>query len=355
MGPPGPASDHPTLDRSNAIAALRALALGAAGALAASQLHLPAPLLMGPAVATLVAVIAGVRLYLPNRARDVALLIIGITIGLTATQEAVASIVRWPVSFALLTLSIIVTMLAGRTVLQRGWGYDGTTAATASMPGHLSYAIGMSTVTNCDTVAVSLIHSLRGALLLFLVPLAASLSGLPPVVREEAGTVSIHWPVLVLGIAIAVAASLILTRLRIAAPLLIGGMLGGVIIRLSGLAVGEMPALLQWPAFVILGTLIGTRFSGVKLADAGRHAVAGVAFVATALVSGVGMAAVASLLLGLPLATMLVAYVPGGLEISAAMSVALGLDATFVAAHHVFRLLILPFLAILLIPNTTSH
>jgi len=340
------------LDRSHAIAALRALSIGAAGAVAASLLHLPAPLLMGPALATIAAVLAGMQLNLPSVARDAALVIIGLTIGLTATQEAVASVVRWPVSFALLTLSIVVTMLAGRTVLRLGWGYDRTTAATASMPGHLSYAVGLSMVTNCNVPAVSLIHSVRVTLLLFLVPLTVTFSGLPQAADEPTSVAAIAWPVLALGVASAVAAGLGLKRINVAAPLLIGSMLSGIAIRLSGLAVGEMPALLQWPAFVTLGTLIGTRFSGVRLAEAGRHVLAGVAFTTTALASGLGMAAIASILLGLPLATMLVAFVPGGLEVSAAMSVALGLDPTFVAAHHVFRLLVLPFLAAVLIPNT---
>ena len=44
---------------------------------------------------------------------------------------------------------------------------------------------------------------------------------------------------------------------------------------------------------------------------------------------------------GMDLIAILIAFAPGGLETMAAMSVILGIDPTFVASHHVARLLML--------------
>ena len=52
-------------------------------------------------------------------------------------------------------------------------------------------------------------------------------------------------------------------------------------------------------------------------------------------------AVLAHWLTGMDLIAVLIAFAPGGLETMAAMSVVLGIDPTFVASHHVARLLML--------------
>ncbi|MDP3527334.1 MAG: AbrB family transcriptional regulator, partial [Hoeflea sp.] len=50
---------------------------------------------------------------------------------------------------------------------------------------------------------------------------------------------------------------------------------------------------------------------------------------------------VAHWITGMDLMVVLIAFAPGGLETMAAMAVILGIDPTFVATHHVARLLML--------------
>ena len=52
-------------------------------------------------------------------------------------------------------------------------------------------------------------------------------------------------------------------------------------------------------------------------------------------------AVLASELVGLPPAVLLLAFAPGGVEVMAAIAIETGLEPAFVAAHHVFRLLAL--------------
>jgi hypothetical protein len=46
-------------------------------------------------------------------------------------------------------------------------------------------------------------------------------------------------------------------------------------------------------------------------------------------------------LVGLPPAALLLAFAPGGVEVMAALAVETALEPAFVAAHHVFRLILL--------------
>lgn len=57
---------------------------------------------------------------------------------------------------------------------------------------------------------------------------------------------------------------------------------------------------------------------------------------------------------GLNPSLLFVAFAPGGVEAMAAIAVQSGLDPTFVAAHHVFRLLLLTVLVPLLLRRTTT-
>jgi uncharacterized membrane protein AbrB (regulator of aidB expression) len=113
---------------------------------------------------------------------------------------------------------------------------------------------------------------------------------------------------------------------------------------LTDVAPGVLPEWLILPAFLVLGALIGTRFSGVTMAHLMSGLLAGVAITVVA----VGFAGLASLpvawALEMPVAHVLVAFSPGGLETMIAMGAVLGVVPGFVAACHVARLMVLTVL-----------
>jgi membrane AbrB-like protein len=129
--------------------------------------------------------------------------------------------------------------------------------------------------------------------------------------------------------------------LRMPAAFLIGAMLVSTLAHLTGLVEGMVPAWLSIPSFVIMGVMIGTRFSGVRLRDLARYAGAGLMTTCIAVAIAGVAAYFASWLTGLPLAPMLVAFAPGGVETMAAIALLINADPAFVAAHHVMRLFIL--------------
>ena len=90
-----------------------------------------------------------------------------------------------------------------------------------------------------------------------------------------------------------------------------------------------------------MGSLIGTRFVGVDRGALAGAILAGL--VCTLVACGVAAlgAVLASEIVGLPPAVLLLAFAPGGVEVMAAIAIETGLEPAFVAAHHVFRLLVL--------------
>jgi membrane AbrB-like protein len=147
-----------------------------------------------------------------------------------------------------------------------------------------------------------------------------------------------------LAVMMALVLAPVLGRIGAPAPILLAGMMIGAAARLTEVAPGGVS---HWVAYIVLaaiGTLIGTRFSGIALRDLRACALAG--FAGTLLATGLATAAAvaAAPIVGMPLVHVLVAFAPGGLETMAALGAAIGANAGFVAAAHVGRLLLLSVL-----------
>ena len=330
----------PDLPRSPALTALT-LAVGGAGALAFWALSAPVYMLMGPAVAVSVAGLGGLRTAIDPRLRDVCFVVVGVAVGSGFDNDALAAMLRWPLAFAFMALLVVAILAVSQAALSRLFRFDARSAVLASAPGHLSFVIAVASEGGSDIARISITQSVRLLLLTLVVPFAAVAMGV-----DLAGTITPPGPLLAPGPLIALLAisplvGWVFGRWGVPAPLLLGAMVTSALGHLSGLAPGVLPGWLILPAYLVLGSLIGTRFSGISLA----HFTSGLAAGLTVTLIAVGLATLWSLpvawALDMPLAHVLVAFAPGGLETMIAMGVVLGVVPGFVAACHIARLLVL--------------
>ena len=136
----------------------------------------------------------------------------------------------------------------------------------------------------------------------------------------------------------------VLKRLRVPARFLIGGMVASALWHLLGWTPGAVNPALALGGFAVIGTLIGTRLAGVTLGQLRQSAAAAMGVTLVSVLLAVAFAVPTAWLLDMPVAHLLVAFAPGGLETMIAMGAMLGADPGFVAACHLMRLLILPVL-----------
>lgn len=315
--------------------------IAAAGAGITYVLAFPAPFLTGPAIAVTLAGLIGIRTAgPPARLRDMVFVILGLTIGQGVTPDVFGAMRTWPVTLAALGASLFAIIFVTRAVLVRFWSMDPATAFLSSSPGHLSYVLGLSEGVKADLTIVSIVQSIRVLALTLLVPVAVTLTGQVPDRALEAPVETAPGPLLVM-ILVAGAVGYVLQRLRLPAAYLIGGMLVSVAAHVSGLVSGVMSFWVAAAAFVALGGLIGSRFSGVTWPQLRRAFSAGVMVTLLAVVLAAAFAVLAHWITGMDLIALFIAFAPGGIETMAAMAVILGIDPTFVATHHVARLLML--------------
>lgn len=329
---------------------LAALALGAVGAALFYAVGFPAPFLTGPALVVTVVILAGGRLSIPLPLRNACFLTLGLSIGSAVTPDVLDSVDTWLQSFVALTLTLLVTMVACTSLLRRCFGFDRVSALLSGAPGHLTYVLSLSADLNSDMSRIAVVQAMRVFFLTLLVPVLLSLWGF-----EESSVaaqyVAMNPAQLAVLFVVASVAAALFVRLRVPAAWLLAGMGVSAIGHGTDLTPGLLPDWLTLGAFSVMGTLIGTRFRGQRLPDLRRNLAAGfgVTLVACAL-AAIG-ALVAAELLSLSPALTLIAFAPGGVEVMAAMALQLGVEPTFVAAHHVYRLFILA----ILIPVFLAH
>ncbi len=320
---------------------LATLLLGGVGAFAATRLGLPAPLIIGPAILVTIAGLIGLPAQIPSLLRDCVFVILGCVMGAGVTPQVLQAAYAWPLSLVLLVLCVAAIMAVTARLLQKMFGQDRLTAVLSSAPGHLSFVMGLGADSGGNMAAISIIQSIRLLSLTLIVPIFVTAFGHAlPQVAASASTVLAPVILLVL-LTIAAAAGIGLRRVGMPAAYLMGGLLISSAAHISGLVEGTIPAWLSVPAYVAMGSLIGSRFAGVSLHDLGQYALAGlISTFATVAIAALG-AWIASQATGLPLGQVLIAFAPGGVETMSALALLMHADPTYVAAHHVLRLFVL--------------
>lgn len=320
------------------------LGLGASGGAIAYWAGFPAPFLTGPAIAVTLAGLSGLSLSVPNLLRDGCFVMIGLSMGSGVTPEVLETIEVYPLAFLFLILSLLATFFIGRSILNHLWKLDRSSAALASSPGHLSFILGLSSQSKADVATVSIIQSIRVMALTVVVPFAASFMGLTSM-EPGPQPASMSLASLAILLPLALLLGWVFAHFKLPAAFLLGGMVVSTGAHISGLVVGQIPPILSIAAFTIMGSLIGTRFSNITPHQLAKAAGAGVTSMMIAATFAFWAGYLASIWLDMPLAQLLIAFAPGGLEAMAAMAIIMDVDTTFVAAQHVFRLFLLTFLA----------
>ena len=103
------------------------------------------------------------------------------------------------------------------------------------------------------------------------------------------------------------------------------------------------------PCFLMMGTLIGTRFSGITIDQLKNALFAGLTTTIISILCAIIVSVPIAYYLTMQPAQVVVAFAPGGLETMIAMGAVLGANPSFVAACHVWRLLLLPIMVPFLI------
>jgi len=320
----------------------KTLLIGALGGAVFQLLGLPLAWMIGPLAANLLASFAGCRVEMPGRLREIALGIMGLMLGSQVTPELATRVVDWPLSLVLLLVGVAVST-GIVTLWYRRCGFDSTSAVFSALPGAMGATVLLADKLGADSRRVAISQSLRIVLVLLLLP--------PLFVLYEGGEVVASgkvaeaawqdaWLLPALFIIVPLGRFLKLPVPSLLAPLIIGSALS-----IAGIASLQVPDWGMSLVLLVLGSFIGTRFSGISfkyLIKFSFHSI--VATVLAVLVLAV-FAEIIHQLVGVPRDVAMLAMAPGGMTEMAALAVALDIDPLFVTFHHLVRLVVLMLVA----------
>jgi membrane AbrB-like protein len=332
------------IDTERVFRMIRTLAIAAAGGGVFALLSLPAAWLTGAMVAVAIVAMSGVRLEYPPALRSVVLVVIGSSLGTGVSPQLIGQLAQWPVSLAILAITVGAIHLASEFFLRRVCGWDRQTSFFAAIPGMANYVILLAAPSGADVRRIALSQTVRVFVLVGLTP---------SVLRAVEGAVTVSRVIaspfdIALTLLVGTVGGIALGFAGIPAAPMIGAMVASGLLHGSGLATGYFPPSLQAGLYVALGAFIGCRFMGTTFAML-RGTIAaslGALLVAVTLSAlGAYLAAVAT---GKSFSELALAFAPGGLDVMTTMAFALNLDSAFVAGHQLVRFLLIAVYAPLL-------
>lgn len=327
--------------RRPAVAVLLGLMLALLGAGLALGVGLPLPWLLGPLLVTASTRIAGVPSRCPPAVNRAGRWVIGMSLGLYFTPEVGASVLQhWPLILFGMVHALLLAAV-GCLAYHRLGGLDLGTAWFAAAIGSASEIANMAQRAGARVDQVVSAHSLRVLLIVLLVPFGFQwvLGNLPAATDVR----DVRWPGLAVLLVISLAAVWAGGRLRLPNPWILGPLLLVMGLSLSDVRLSALPSWLSWAGQLCIGWSLGDRYRPDFLRSAPRLlSVVGVmslSFLGLTLLLSQGL----SWLTGLPVSTLVLGLVPGGIAEMTITAKVLGLGVPVVTAMQVLRMLCVVF------------
>ena len=141
-------------------------------------------------------------------------------------------------------------------------------------------------------------------------------------------------------VAAATVMALIGFRLRFPGGLLFGAMFASAALHGSGLVHAVVPPWVANTAMVMLGAVVGARFTNTPVRLLADYLGAAFGSLAISLAIAAIFAAGLINMLALPVGEVVIAYAPGSVDAMMLLALALHLDPVYVGAHHVTRVIL---------------
>lgn len=314
-------------------------------------LGVPAAWLSGAAIGATLWGLSGYAVPMPRALADTAMLVSGAAMGAAVTPAAIAAIARYPGSIMLLIVGVFAISIASSLWLVRISGWRKADALLASVPGALSTVLAVAADRKADVPSVAIVQNLRLFILIALLPSLVvatgggsgnpnALIGQGMPIESPGGMAFILLGGLALGF--------VFTRLKVAAPVLLGATIVSSVSHATEFVTGVIPPVIATGGLVLIGLFIAERFRNIQRSTLRRAVVAALGSFGVGMGVAVVFAAFAAWLAEVSFANSLVAFAPGGLEAMTVLALILGLDPLYVGIHHLVRFLgiglVLPFL-----------
>lgn len=334
------------------------LLFGAIGGSLLGWYGMPAGYLTGALFAVAAAALAGRQLSLPSWLTHIASAAIGTTLGSAISPSMLHGMGTYPVSLTILLLSTIAVIAASASYLRVVHKWDPLSAMLAATPGALSQISLLAIQLKADFAGVAIAQIMRVVVMVAVLPLVLALSGFAIGNGGRSPIVMAAPPSLALLVVVSLAVGYLLFRLRVPGGWMFGTMLGSGLLHGFGAVEGGLPPVAVSLAMIGIGSIVGTRFTGLDLKTFVSYFAAGIGSLAVALTVMFAFLMLDHWLVGVRIQDAAMSFAPGGMDVMMTASLTMHLDPLFIGAHHLARFLgvslAIPFMVRRAAPKTAT-
>ncbi len=320
---------------------LPALALALLAALAARQIDIPLPWMIGPLFSIAIVRTAGWHIEAPRGGRQAGQWAIGTALGLYFTPTVLAQLGSHALPIFLMAGSAVIIGLLCALVIERWTDASPSTAFFAALPGGASEMVVLAERQGGAIDRVAAAHALRVMMVVVIVPfiLVHWSSGGDEVFRPLAR--GVDWAKLPVLLAASCLGAAIFLGLRIANAWVLGPLACVGALSAAGQPFSGLPDWLVNGGQLLLGAALGSRFSPSFFRVAPRFLSVSALSTGLALLLSGGFVLLLACFVPMPLASLALAASPGGMAEMSITAKVLHLSVPLVTATHVCRVVLL--------------
>ncbi len=332
---------------------LATIAAGTIGGWIFALCHIPLPWLLGPMLTVLIwSKFSRIELYWTSEMRNIGLLIIGYSSGLSFTKAAVIEIIHQLPSMLFMTIILIAFCAALALLVSKLTGVDYPTTLTGSIPGGLTQMVTLGEeIEGIDLTAITFLQVARVMMIVFFIPMLVFsplfTSGDPVLHAGTANAVSAQWSGLFPNILVFAAVSIICAvlgqKVKLPTPYLLGPILGTAVFSISGFSGPALPSVLLNIAQFSTGCYFGLLLKPEKLQNKAR-------VISFSLINGMlmilfswGLSIVLVRMHNITTATSFLSLAPGGADQMSIIAGEIHEDLSIVTGYQLFRMFFIYF------------
>lgn len=318
------------------------------------QLEIFLPWLLGPMFAFILAKRLIKNLYWPNTLRNIGLVILGIQIGSSFTKEALGNMLRNLPIMTTTTFLVIGFTIFSAFLIHRFTDLSFSTSVIGSFPGGLSQMVVLSEeIEDANQAVVAFMQTFRVILVITAVPwlvihLLSSQEVRPFIEKQfvndglQGSYTLLHWIILLLLIFVLIFIGL---KVKIPIPFLLGPVLATICLNIANAPHLAIHDTVLNSSQVFIGAHLGIKMNVDR--NVFHPKLVMITFLSTIALIGfcLILAHLLHVFIGYSFNEIFLSIAPGGIAEMAITAMAVNADVSFVTSFHLFRILVILFIA----------
>ncbi|KQL44769.1 AbrB family transcriptional regulator [Brevibacillus choshinensis] len=325
------------------------LLIAVVGGLIFQWVHMPIPWLLGPMMFVLIVtkLWKSFTPFWPGVVRNSGMIMIGYTIGLSFTMEAMKQIGQQLPLMILLTALLLLGSTGIAFLVSKFSGISFPTVLMGSIPGGLTQMIPLAEeIKGVDLTVVTFLQVSRLLMIIFFVPLLVfspffGLEGMGQqvVAMKASASWSGLYPHIFLFAAACTAGALLGKKIHLPSAIFLGPMIVTILINLNGYEGPALPSTLLNVCQLMIGGYIGLLLKPEQLKNKLAMAVLAILSGAVLISCSLGLSYLLTLLHPVPFITAFLGLSPGGMDQMGIIAKEVDADLSVVICYQLFRTL----------------